>query len=44
MQLACQKYEEIVNLIKSASFHQLQAYHEKIYNLAFDKVGPQWGS
>ena len=43
MQLACQQFDEIMELVKSASFHQLLAYHEKLYNLSERGIGPKWG-
>ena len=42
MQMACQHYDEIMALVKSASFQQLQAYHEKLYNFEIlEKVEPK---
>ena len=43
MDLACQKYDEIQQLIKNAGFRELLAFHEKIYNLEEDKLNPRFG-
>ena len=43
MALACQKFEEIKQLIKNASFRELLAFHQKIYNLEQENISPRFG-
>ena len=43
MTLACQKFEEIKQLIKNGSFRELLAFHEKIYNLEQENISPRFG-
>ena len=43
MKSACEKYDEIMKLIETGGHRQLLAFHDQLYELAFDKPKAHFG-